>query len=110
MVDEELTSVFKLKGKGVERVKKDNLKWLCENEELQLVWSMICSIDDDDLGEELLKEIAFTWITAWGHSKTHAIKEKYKKAKSTSMKGKHSLHKELKRKIVEGTQSEDTLA
>ena len=102
-VDEKLTSIFKSKGKGIEKVRKEKMNWLCENDEVQLVWSMICTLDDDDAAQDLLKEIASMWITIRGHSKARRIKEDYKRAKATSTKGKRSLRKELKRHDTEST-------
>jgi len=99
-VDDELTSIFQSKGKGIEIMRKDKLNWLCEREEIEFVWSMLCcnEIDDDGLEKELLKEIAFMWISIRGHSKASIIKENYKKTKGTTTNGKHSLRKELRRK------------
>ena len=106
-VDEELTSIFKSKGKGIEKVRKEKMNWLCENDEIQLVWSMISILDDDDdLDQDLLKEIASTWITTRGYSKARRIKEEYKRAKATATKGKRSLRKELKRHNTESTSGE----
>lgn len=107
-VDEELTSIFKSKGKGIEKVRREKLDWLCENDEIQLVWSMITELDEsDDDFEDLLKEIASLWITTRGYSKARMVKEEYKRAKATSTKGKKSLRKELKRKNAESVTSSD---
>lgn len=95
VVDDELTSIFKSKGKGIERIRKERLNWVCDSEELQLVWGMIDEEDEDD-DLEFLKEIASVWITIRGYSKTRKIKEDYKKAKRNSTK-KRSLRKELKK-------------
>lgn len=92
-LDEKLTSIFQSRGKH-----KEKLDWLCGNEDIQLVWSMVSTLADDNLEEELLKEIASLWITTRGYSKALKIKEDYKKDKATSTKGKRSLRKELKRK------------
>lgn len=105
-VDEELTSIFKAKGKGIEKVRREKLDWLCENEEVQLVWGMLTDTleeTDEDFNQDLLKEIASLWITTRGYSKAHVVKEDYKRAKATSTKGKHSLRKELKRQNTEST-------
>jgi hypothetical protein len=98
-VDEELTSIFKAKGKGIERVRREKLDWLCGSDEVQIVWSMITdAVEDEDSFHDLLVEIASMWITTRGHSKACRVKEELKRAKDTGMKGKHSLRKELKQK------------
>ena len=97
-VDEELTSIFKAKGKGIEKVRRDKLDCLCENDEIQLVWSMITdAVEDEESVHGLLREIASMWITTRGYSKARLVKEEYKRAKASGIKGKHSLRKELKR-------------
>ena len=104
-VDKELTAIFNSKGKGIEKVRKEKLDWLCNNDEVQLVWSMISTLDDDDddLEQDLLREIASLWITIRGYSKARKIKEKYKREKATATKGKRSLRKELKRQDTSST-------
>ena len=97
-VDDELTHIFQSKGKGIEKVRKEKLEWLCLDEEVQIVWSILCSLEDEEFEQELLKEIAFTWITTRGHSKAHIVKEQYKNAKQTPTSGKRSLRKELLKK------------
>ena len=97
-IDEELSRIFRSRGKGIEKVRKEKLEWLCENEEVQIVWGIICPEDEEEVQEELLREIAFKYITSRGHSKARVIKEKHKVATKTSIKGKRSTRKELKRK------------
>lgn len=94
-VDEGLTSIFRSKGKGIEKVRRERLDWLCYQEEVQLVWSMLTN--EDDSTQDLLKEIASVWITTRGYSKARIVKEQFKKAKASGTKGKHSLRKELKK-------------
>ena len=103
-VNDELTSIFKAKGRGIEKIRKERLEWLCEKDEIQLAWSMICDLGEDDLDQDLLKEIASLWITTRGFSKARRVKEDYKKAKAkaaASTKGKRSLRKELERQATE---------
>ena len=72
---------------------------MCSNDEVQIVWSMITDVvEDEDSFHDLLREIASMWITARGHSKTRIVKEKLKNAKASGLKGKRSLRKELKQK------------
>ena len=105
-MDEELTAIFNSKGKGLEKVMKEKLDWLCNKDEVQFVWSMITLDDDDDLDDleqDLLREIASLWVTTRGYSKARRIKEDYKKEKATATKGKRSLRKELKRQDNDST-------
>ena len=53
------------------------------------------AIECEEVRQHLLQEIAHLWITTRGHSKARKIKEDYKVAKGKSVKGKHSLRKEL---------------
>ena len=53
------------------------------------------TIECEEIRQNLLQEIAHLWITTRGHSKARKIKENYKVAKGKSVKGKHSLRKEL---------------
>ena len=99
IADEQLTSIFNQRGKGIEKVKKDKLSWICDNDDVQEMWSMVSpsTIESDDARRSLLKEIVHLWITVRGHSKAKMIKEDYKKAKKETVKGKHSLRKDLKK-------------
>ena len=97
ITDKELTSIFKTKGKGIEKVQKEKLSWICDDEDVQFLWCMVSpsTIESDDVRQCLLREIAYLWITTRGYSKAHRIKEDHKKAKGKGLKGKHSLRKEL---------------
>ena len=98
----ELTSIFNTKGKGLEKVKKEKLSWMCDNEDVKFIWCMVSptTIENEDARHGLLKEIAHLWLTTRGHSKARRIKENYKMAKGKCTKGKHSLRKELTRCTV----------
>ena len=98
IVDSKLSEIIKNCGEGIEQVQKSNLAWVCEDEEVQSIWSQINlgSIEDEHvISEELLKEIVYMWVTTRGHSKTHKIKEEYKKNQKKTIKGTRSLRKEL---------------
>ncbi len=41
IVDTKLSEIFQKGGKGVEHVKKENLSWVCEDEDVQCAWNMI---------------------------------------------------------------------
>ena len=41
IVDKELSAIFNAKGKGLEKVKKEKLSWLCSDEDVQFLWCMI---------------------------------------------------------------------
>ena len=102
IVDSKLTQILKESGKGIEQVKKENLSWICEDEEVQSIWDDITSntIEEEEIHQNLLREIAHMWVTTRGHSKTHKIKD-YKIHKKENVKGKRSLRKELERQREE---------
>lgn len=103
VADHELSSIFQAKGKGVEKVKKENLSWICDDEDVQFMWCMLSptSIESEEVCQHLLWEIAHLWITTRGQSKAKKIKEDYKRAKAKGTKREHSLRKELaKTKVV----------
>ena len=92
-VDEQLS-----KGRGIKKVKKENFKWLCEDEEIQHSWSLctgVNEIEDQSIQQALLQEIAYLWVTIRGHSKAKFMKEQYKQKKKECVKLKHSLRHEL---------------
>ena len=98
LVDKELSAIFNTKGKGLEKVKREKLSWVCSDVDVQSLWHIIISpspIEEERVSQQLLQEIVYLWITTRGHSKASKIKEDYKKAKGKSVKGKHSLRKEL---------------
>ena len=97
LTDKELSAIFESKGKGLEKVKKERLSWLCNDEDVQFLWCMISptAIESEDVSQNLLREIAHLWVTTRGYSKARKIKEDYKRVKGKTVKGKHSLRKEL---------------
>ena len=84
----------KKKGRGV---KKENLSWVCDNEEIQFVWSMISpvTIQEKSVRQSLLQEITYMWVTTRGYSKIATIKEDLKKHKSEGLRAKKALRKDL---------------
>ena len=97
IVDKELSTIFSTKGEGLEKVKKDKLSWVCNDEDVQFLWCMIspATIEEERVRQQLLQDIVHLWITTRGHSKARRVKEDYKREKGKSVKGKHSLRKEL---------------
>ena len=53
------------------------------------------TIEEERVRQQLLKDIVHLWITTRGHSKACRVKEDHKREKGKSVKGKHSLRKEL---------------
>ena len=96
IVDSKLSEIMKECGKGIEQVKKENLTWVCDDKEVQNLWDQVSpnSIEEEEVRQDLLREIAHMWVTTRGHSKTHKIKD-YKLRQKTTVKGKRSLRKEL---------------
>ena len=80
LVDSKLSEIMKECGKGIEQVKKENLTWVCEDKEVQCIWNQISlnSIEEEEVRQDLFREIACMWVTTRGHSKAHKIKEDYK--------------------------------
>ena len=64
IVDKELTVIFEKKLKGIEKVKKDKLSWVCDDEEVQFIWCMVSpsTIIQESVRQKLLQDIAYTWI------------------------------------------------
>ena len=59
--NEELSTVFQHRGRGIEKVQKEKISWLCDDEEVQSVWSSISplTIEEERFRQELLREICF---------------------------------------------------
>ena len=97
IVYKELSVLFNNKGAHIEKVKKDNLSWVCDDEEVQLTWQFISSttIEEKDVRQKLLIEIVHLWITTRGYSMASAAKESLKEHKKECVKGKKALRKDL---------------
>ena len=97
LVEERLSQIFMQGGAGIEQVKMENLSWICDNEDVQHAWNLInlSAIEEECVRDNLLLDIAQIWVTTRGHSKTHMIKEDYKRRQQQSVKGTRSLRKEL---------------
>ena len=97
LVDCKLSQIFNESGKGIEQVKKENLFWVCQDDDVQCVWSHISpnTIEEETVREDLLREIIYMWVTTRGYSKAHRIKENYKLQQKKGLKGTRSLRKEL---------------
>ena len=78
-------------------MKKENLSWLCEDEDVQCAWNMISphSIEEGVVCQNLLNGIVHMWITIRGHSKTRQIKETLKFKQKKCIKGTKALREEL---------------
>ena len=97
IVDGKLSESFQQGGKGIEHVNKENLSWVCEDEDVQCAWNSICpySIEEERVRQDLLKEIVHMWLTTRGHNKTRQIKEDLKSRQKKKIKGTRSLRKKL---------------
>ena len=51
-------------GAGIEQVKKENLSWLCDNEDVQHAWNLInlSAIEEECVRDNLLLDIAQMWV------------------------------------------------
>ncbi len=99
-VDDKLSEILKHRGRGIEYVKKDQLTWVVDQEEVQSLWNQIGStsfVEDETARRNLLIEIVHLWITTRGHNKTHKLKEEYKVKQKQAVKGTRSLRKVLKK-------------
>ena len=66
--------------------------------EIQLQWTLVSvNIDDFELAQELLEEIAVTWLSIRSHALTRRWMETYKQSKKMTKKAK-ALRKDLKKK------------
>ena len=97
ITDKELTTIFSQKGRGIEKVRKEKLSWICNDEDVQFVYCLVSPsiIAEESSRQKLLREIAYTWVTTRGHSKAQHLKEQYKKTKAETVKRRKSLRKEL---------------
>ncbi len=98
LVDSKLTEILQESGTNIHQVKKENLAWVCKDEDVQSVWDEISSNllkQEKEICQDVLKDITHMWITTRGHSKVHRIKEEYKQKQKRSVKGTRSLRKEL---------------
>ena len=59
LVDCKLSQIFNESGKGTEQVKKENLFWVCQDDDVQSVWSHISpnTIEEKTVREDLLREL-----------------------------------------------------
>ncbi len=94
-IDEELTSIFKSEGKGTEKVQKEKLNWLLENDEIQLVWSMINILG---LGPER-NCLSVHYRLAWSRRST-------RKQKLPPQREAFFMYKELKRQDAASDKTE----
>lgn len=95
---EKLSEILKERGKGIEYVRKDQLTWIVDQDEVQSLWNQVDAsslVEDESARRNLLIELVHLWITTRGHSKTHKLKEEYKLKQKKSVKGTRSLRKEL---------------
>ena len=92
LADQELNQLLQ-KGKGLQKLKKNKLDWLCDDDEIQFIWCLVSvTIQEESVRQQLLHDIAYLWITTRTHSK---LQEDHKKAKAECVKGKPSLRKQL---------------
>ena len=97
-VDNRLSEILRQKGKGIECVRKNQLAWVVDEEEVQSLWNQVDSssiVEDETARQNLLLEIVHLWVTTRGYSKTHKLKEEYKIKQKQVVKGKRSLRKEI---------------
>ena len=97
IVDSKLDKIYGQGGQGIEQVKRENLSWICEDEDVKSVWSFISpnAIEEDAVRQDLLTDIAFLWVTSRGHSRAHQIKEDYKQQQKRGTERTRGLRKDL---------------
>ena len=56
LVEERLSQIFMQGGAGIEQVKKENLSWICDNEDVQHAWNLInlSAIEEECVCDNLL--------------------------------------------------------
>lgn len=97
-VDDKLSKILMERGKEIESIQKDQLTWVVDQDEVQLLWNQVDAasiVEDEAARRNLLLQIVHLWITTRGHSKTHKLKEEYKLKQKKSVKRTRSLRKEL---------------
>ena len=81
--------------------KQDFIAEVVSDGDVQFHWSMISAELDNDVGEQLLKEIVQLWLTICGFSTAGAYVEQYKQVTQKSTMKSTGLRKGLKRKMLD---------
>ena len=70
---------------------------LCEDNEVQFLWSTISFDLDEETSQRILMDIVKLWITLRGFSYASALVEEYKRATTETLQHSKALRKELKK-------------
>ena len=92
----ELSTILGKRGKNADKIRKDKLQWLCEDEEIQFLWCLISPVTIHEKSQTLLRDIIHLWLTTRIHSKVNKVIEDHKKEKASATKRRKALRKELK--------------
>ena len=58
-----LDTILESKGEGIERVKKENLAWLCNDEEVQFLWNVVV-MDNDETAAAVVRHFCKKLLTS----------------------------------------------
>ena len=73
-----------------------------EDTDVQFSWLLLClDLDDEELSNELLKNVVEMWLTIRGFSMANTWMEYYKQFNESNTKSKTGLWKGLKRKKLQ---------
>ena len=93
-----LKDIF-LAGGQADQSKQQIISSIMEDTDVQFSWLLLClDLDDEELSNELLKNVVEMWLTIHGFSMANAWMEYYKQADESNTKSKKGLRKGLKRK------------
>ena len=74
------------------------LSLLCEDNEVQFLWSTLVFDLDEESSQKVLMDIVRLWVTVRGFSYASALVEEYKRVVTGALQRTKSLRKELKKK------------
>lgn len=96
-----LQDIF-LAGGQADQSKVEIISSIVEDTDVQFSWLLLClDLDDEELSNELLKNVVEMWLTIRGFSMANTWMEYYKQSDESNTKNKTGLRKGLKRKKLQ---------
>ena len=96
-----LQDIF-LAGGQVDQSKEEIISSIVEDTDVQFSWLLLClDLDDEELSNELLKNVVEMWLMIRGFSMASSWMEYYKQCDESNTKSKTGLRKGLKRKRLQ---------
>ena len=82
--------------------KQQIISSIMEDTDVQFSWLLLClDLDDEELSNELLKNVVEMWLTIHGFSMANAWMEYYKQADESNTKSKKGFRKGMKQKKLQ---------